>query len=494
MLSQGKPGYLPWTTDDCSEATAQFCKPLFGNARQRCGTTFAKAIAACPNCCFAAYDVDTGFVLATGDYTIRDEALRRIRADDTKAIYFYTPRVNTNPRTPYWVTTYAVNKGTSLQGKNWAQTYWNGGYTGWWGFGDQLNCYGNPPDSILATFSYWEEMSLPERVTAWLQRVVGGGWECGHILWFGGSGQMTMPAPEWPLRTLAHPLPLLAIYGVFAPDNPYDIRPAMRDFGGWLRTALARPSTPLVAAAADKEHFVRKTRRGKVPVAVWPTPAFPITVGQTLEAVLLTGGAALVSGHFEFMVKLTRPPAGVATHRAMFVPSNLTAYMPTYGRIEVTVNRKSPQVIISPLASPVYWGDTLATSVLGSSSMSVPGNWAWLNPAITPPLGISQQTAVFTPNDTTNYQPITYSVAVSTVLAVIEVATWPTAGNLTAGQALSESALSGGVAPVPGVFAWDVPGTVPPVGVTEHLVRFTPTQTARYATPFPTANVSVTVV
>jgi hypothetical protein len=461
--------------------------------------------------------VDTGFVLATADYTIRDEALRRMEADATKSLFFYSPQPDlmpgNSPRRPVWENRYAVSDGKAVRGQSWAWQWtgsdWGTGlHVSWW---SSLHAIGANDiwwaEAMFSALSFGEAMTLPERVDSFARRVVGNGFLCGFFVWFGGTGEMLLPLSQGYLQQRVS-LPLLAVYGLFAPPNPWDIRPAMRDFGYWLSTQLPRLDASyvapaggsptrkksLVAAAADKENFARKTRRTKPTVSEWPVAVFPITVGQSLSGVLLRGGQASTAGGFEFMVKNTCPPAGTATYKAMFVPFNIAAFMVAYGRISVTVNRKMPQIIISPLASHVHWGDMLATSVLGGSSMSVPGNWAWLNPAITPPLGISHHTAVFTPNDTTDYQPITYSVAVSTVLQVLEVATWPTAGNLTAGQALSASTLTGGVAPVPGVFAWDAHGTVPAAGVTEHLVRFTPTQTARYATPFPTANVSVMVV
>jgi hypothetical protein len=67
----------------------------------------------------------------------------------------------------------------------------------------------------------------------------------------------------------------------------------------------------------------------------------------------------------------------------------------------------------------------------------------------------------------------------------------PTASDITAGQKLSASALSGGTASVPGTFAWSNPDEkVTTAGTAQYQVTFTPTDTANYNTA--TAMVSVT--
>jgi uncharacterized protein YccT (UPF0319 family) len=70
--------------------------------------------------------------------------------------------------------------------------------------------------------------------------------------------------------------------------------------------------------------------------------------------------------------------------------------------------------------------------------------------------------------------------------------TAPTASEITYGQALSASTLSGGSASVPGSFAFTTPTTTPDAGTTNQSVTFTPTNTAQYTTF--TFNVSVTVL
>ena len=87
----------------------------------------------------------------------------------------------------------------------------------------------------------------------------------------------------------------------------------------------------------------------------------------------------------------------------------------------------------------------------------------------------------------TNNQSVTFTIAKGTPTITLA----PTASAITAGQALSASALSGGTASVAGAFAWTAPSTLPGVGSPSYGVTFTPTDTANYNTA--TTTVSVTV-
>ena len=69
----------------------------------------------------------------------------------------------------------------------------------------------------------------------------------------------------------------------------------------------------------------------------------------------------------------------------------------------------------------------------------------------------------------------TRSSATLVVLNTPVVSLWPSASAITNGQSLAGSLLSGGVAPVPGTFAWTSPDTVPALGTSAQNVTFTPT-------------------
>ena len=71
------------------------------------------------------------------------------------------------------------------------------------------------------------------------------------------------------------------------------------------------------------------------------------------------------------------------------------------------------------------------------------------------------------------------------------ITTAPTATAITVGQTLTASILSGGVASVPGTFAFTTPSTAPAVGTASQPVTFTPNDTVSYTTATTTASVTV---
>jgi hypothetical protein len=71
------------------------------------------------------------------------------------------------------------------------------------------------------------------------------------------------------------------------------------------------------------------------------------------------------------------------------------------------------------------------------------------------------------------------------------ITTVPTASDITSGQTLADSVLTGGVASVPGTFAFTTPSTVPAEGTASQGVTFTPTDSANYNNATTTASVTV---
>jgi len=88
----------------------------------------------------------------------------------------------------------------------------------------------------------------------------------------------------------------------------------------------------------------------------------------------------------------------------------------------------------------------------------------------------------------------TYDDCVITVSKGIPtVSSWPTAGVILKGQALSEAILNGGSASMPGSFSYDAPSVIPPVGNYTADVTFTPTDTTNYDTVAGTVDVTVLI-
>src|ERR1019366_2849418 len=71
------------------------------------------------------------------------------------------------------------------------------------------------------------------------------------------------------------------------------------------------------------------------------------------------------------------------------------------------------------------------------------------------------------------------------------VTTWPTASNISYGQTLASSTLSGGVATPAGSFGWTTPSTAPGAGTASQSVTYTPTDTTNYNTATGSASVTV---
>jgi hypothetical protein len=67
----------------------------------------------------------------------------------------------------------------------------------------------------------------------------------------------------------------------------------------------------------------------------------------------------------------------------------------------------------------------------------------------------------------------------------------PNASAILSGNLLSSSTLSGGNASVAGAFTWTDPNTIPPIGVGNFSVTFTPTDSGNYTTANTTASLTV---
>ena len=150
-----------------------------------------------------------------------------------------------------------------------------------------------------------------------------------------------------------------------------------------------------------------------------------------------------------------------------------------------------PTVSVWPTASGIVHGQTLAASTLDGGSGSVPGSFAFAEPATVPQAGTQPHSVVFTPTDAVIYATVTGAVDVAVAKATPEIAAWPSATPLTYGQTLLHSTLEGGWASVVGTFAFTEPSTAPDVGAAFHPVAFSPVDSANYNSV--TGAISVTV-
>ncbi len=226
-------------------------------------------------------------------------------------------------------------------------------------------------------------------------------------------------------------------------------------------------------------------------VSAWPT-AGAIAAGQTLASSTLTGGTGSVLGTFTWTTPTTVPASGTDPESVTFTPNDTTDYNTVTGSVTVSVNNKTtPTVTAWPTASAIYYGQTLASSLLTGGTASVAGTFAWTTPTTAPGAGAPSASVTFTPNDTAGYNTVAGSVTVTVNKGTPTVSAWPAAGAITYGQTLASSLLTGGTASIAGTFTWTAPTTVPPLGAASQSVTFTPNDTTDYNTVAGSVTVTV---
>ncbi len=156
-----------------------------------------------------------------------------------------------------------------------------------------------------------------------------------------------------------------------------------------------------------------------------------------------------------------------------------------------TQTKSTPTISALPTASPIIYGQTLASSMLTGGMASVGGSFAWTTSTTAPGAGTPSESVTFTPTDTADYNTATGSVSVLVNPATPTVTAWPTASAITYGQTLASSTLSGGTASVAGTFAWTTSTTAPAIGTASESVTFKPSDATDYNTVPGSVNVTV---
>lgn len=178
-----------------------------------------------------------------------------------------------------------------------------------------------------------------------------------------------------------------------------------------------------------------------------------------------------------------------------FISGTSRGDAPQTTELVLTVKKAALTVAEKPILSGIYGTKvedmTIAAAnalVVNTSGVKVSGTWSITdaNKSEMPSVGTSvEYELTFTPDDSTNYDSAAITVTVTIEKATPIVSTIPAAAELTYGQCLSESSLSGGVAGIPGTFAW-TDGSIKP-GVSdsnssEYGVTFTPSDETNYNT------------
>lgn len=169
----------------------------------------------------------------------------------------------------------------------------------------------------------------------------------------------------------------------------------------------------------------------------WATPA-PITYGTALSATQLDA-TATVAGTFVYTPAAgTVLGAGTQTLSVTFTPAN-TSYASVTTTVNLAVNQATPTVVSLPVAGPIGYGETLASSTLTGgaaisplTNASVPGTFSFTASAATPSAGTQSESVTFTPTDSTDYASAGGMVNVMVSPAALTVAASPL--SLTYGQ------------------------------------------------------------
>lgn len=238
-----------------------------------------------------------------------------------------------------------------------------------------------------------------------------------------------------------------------------------------------------------------------------------LTYGEPLsklafnEAEFVTADGESVTGTLAWKEAAATPNAGTASAVWIFTPVE-DKYASLEGTAAITVNKAVPTVSAVPtVADRIYnpsvtlKGDDLTgATVTGVDGNTLKGGWNWQSADIVPTVNNNGYAAIFTPEDTTNYETVTRTITVNVAKATPYIAKSPAAAGITYGDILNASALSGGTvqygngagqagdgagstAAVAGTFTWKEPSAKPVVAdsnVTEYTVVFTPSDTANY--------------
>jgi len=263
-------------------------------------------------------------------------------------------------------------------------------------------------------------------------------------------------------------------------------------YNGSSTAPSAAGSYPVVATISDANYT--GTASATLVIA---KAAATVTLAQSSLAQTYTGSPLSVTSTTSptgLSVTYTYNGSSIVPSAAGSYPVAATISDPNYTGTStglLVIAKANPSLITWPTASNIYYGQTLANSILSGGASTPAGTFAFTTPTTAPSVGTAAQSVTFTPTDSVNYNAVVGSANVTVTKATPTVSIWPTATSITNGQTLTSSTLSGGTATVSGTFAWTTPTTVPAAGTTSQNVIFAPSDSINYSTV--TGSVSVTV-
>ena len=228
-----------------------------------------------------------------------------------------------------------------------------------------------------------------------------------------------------------------------------------------------------------------------------------LTYGEPLsklifeEAIFTDEAGNVIEGTFGWPDGSWVPYAGIPVGTWQFKPAD-AEYKSVYGSVDIVVNQATPTVGTPASVAERTYDPTKALEdsdltggvVTGVDGTALDGTWSWKQSGIVPTVKNSGYEAVFTETGTKNYKAVSTTVAVKVKKAEPVIVQNPTAAEITWGESLADSALSGGAVQhsvsgtaVSGSFAWKDATVKPNVAdsnQTAYTVVFTPDDTDNY--------------
>ena len=230
--------------------------------------------------------------------------------------------------------------------------------------------------------------------------------------------------------------------------------------------AAARAAVPLTVAKAT-------------PALHWPAPG-KIAYGAALGGAQLNASTS-IPGRFDYSPAPGKVlPAGVHELTVTFTPEDSANYAAARAAVPLTVAKATP-ALHWPAPDPVPYGTLLSTAQLCAAA-PIPGTFEY-SPGLGALLATGEHklTAVFIPEDTSNYSPS--QTATSLIVAKATPAiTWQAPEPIAYGSKLTSAQLNA-KASVPGCFVYaPAAGEAPGPDVHEIAVTFTPADALNYTT------------
>ena len=255
----------------------------------------------------------------------------------------------------------------------------------------------------------------------------------------------------------------------------------IKRFGTLTITAVAQQTEDYDQAILEKTLTIVAATPN---VIAWPTVQ-PVTYGTKLNVNMLQGGEAKVDGYFEWNTDLSQEfVPGTYTLGVRFVPANLDIYATVLDSVEVIVN-KAPQTIVwNNNFDHVLVSDTIILDATALTEIAyeisdievatLEGTLLYFHRG-----GTINVTAYAAESELYLADTLVRELIVHPGNPIIY--NWPTASDITYGQLLGESILTGGQASTDGIFEWVDPNETFEVGSYAPYVRFTPDDQASFA-------------